>query len=41
VNVDEHLVFVRHRSLDLGDAEDLWRAIPVVDYCSHTFAPRG
>jgi hypothetical protein len=33
--LDEHLVLVRHRTLDLGDAKDLWRAVPIVDYCSH------
>ena len=34
-DADEHLVLLGHRLLDLRDAEDLGRAVPILDHGFH------
>jgi hypothetical protein len=35
VDADEHLVVLRHRPLDIVDAQHVRRAVPIVDDCPH------
>ena len=37
--LDEKLVVLRNRPLDLLESQDLRRPVPVVDNCPHAFTP--